>query len=292
MDELERVFKNRPMSEATQKSHIQTFNKLNSIYTIGKPLHTFPLNVIQTILKNDTLSPSYKNKIVSLFIILKNEYDPTDKDLPKLKELLRQTSEDKIVKKVEDFKQLETDLYDAIEAYIHSPSVVDNPQKFITNWLVFYLNTRNADLICKIVDGMDAIQYDEGVDGDTTLNNDTNYLVYYPNKVEFIRNTYKTSSKYGSKIKTITDPLFINAVSNMPLNDYLLVKNPKSIGNAVMRKLYTHEGKHMTEIDYLHNNITHFKHDINKLKQIEHNRGTDLHTLLTAYNKDYKHEKI
>jgi hypothetical protein len=287
MDELQRTFKNRPMSEATQKSHIQTYKKIHELYDITQPLHTLPLNVIQTILKNDTLSPSYKNKIVSLFIILKTEFKD-DKDLPKLKELLKESSNDKIVKKVEDFKKIDTDLYDDIEAYIHSPSVVGNPQKFITNWLVFYLNTRNADLICKIVMGS---PHDGGVDGDTTLNNDTNYLIYYPNRIEFIRNNYKTSSKYGSKINTITDPLFIEAFASMPLNDYLLVENPKSIGNAVMRKLYTHNGKHMTEVDYLYNNINRYKNDINALKRIEHNRGTDLNTLLTAYNKEFKNEK-
>jgi hypothetical protein len=278
MDELDRVFKNRTMTEATQRSHIQTYKKIHDLYTINQPLHTLSLSTIQTILKNDTLSPSYKNKIVSLIIILKNEYDPTDKDLSKLKELLKEVSNDKRSKKVEDFKELNTDLYDEIDAYIHSPSVVDNPQKFITNYLVFYLNTRNADLICKVADG------------DTTLNNDTNYLVLYPDRVAFIRNNYKTSSSYGSKIDIIKDPLFIDAVNKMSLNEFILVENPKSIGNAVMRKLYKHNNKHLTEIDYLHNNITHFKHDINKLKQIERNRGTDLNTLLTAYNKDFKNE--
>jgi hypothetical protein len=133
--------------------------------------------------------------------------------------------------------------------------------------------------------------HDGGVDGDTTLNNDTNYLIYYPNRIEFIRNNYKTSSKYGSKINTITDPLFIEAFASMPLNDYLLVENPKSIGNAVMRKLYTHNGKHMTEVDYLYNNINRYKNDINALKRIEYNRGTDLNTLLTAYNKEFTNEK-
>jgi len=292
MDELDRVFKNRqpPMSEATQTSHMQTFKKINQLYEVGMPLHTFPLNVIELILKNNALSPSYKNKIVSLFIILKNEYTPTDTDLPKLKELLKKTAENKISKKVEDFKQITTDLYDDIEAYIKLPTVVADPKKFITNWLVFYLNTRNADLICKIVDGMGTPPYDGGVD--TTLDNDTNYLVYYPNRVEFIRNNYKTSKIYGSKMNTITDPLFIDAVSKMPVNEFILVEKPKSIGNAVSRKLYTHDGKHMTEIDYLHQNISKFKHDINKLKQIEHNRGTDLNTLLTAYNKDFQNKKL
>jgi hypothetical protein len=290
MEELDRVFKNRPMSEATQISHIYTLNKINSLYTINQPLHTLHLDTIKKIIANEAFSTSYRNKVLSLFIVVKNEYNPTDKDLPKLQALLKEGSNDKRSKKVEDFKQLNTDLYDEIEAYIHSPKVVGNPQKFITNYLVFYLNVRNADLICKIVMGSDT--YDVGVDADTTLNTDTNYLVYYPYRVEFIRNNYKTSSTYGSKITTITDPIFINAVSKMPLNDWVLVENPRSIANAVMRKLYTHEGKHMTEINYLEQNISKFKNDINRLKQIQHNRGTSIDTLLTSYNKDFKNEKL
>ena len=50
-DYLHRVFKNRqpPMSEATQRSHIQTYKKIHELYDITQPLHTFPLNVIELI---------------------------------------------------------------------------------------------------------------------------------------------------------------------------------------------------------------------------------------------------
>ena len=282
MDELNRMFISHNTTLPTQKINIQTFKKIHSIYPIDRPLHTISITTIKHILSNPDLSVSYKHKIINLFMLLKREYDPTMDDLFKLNELLTVVKDDKLTKKVSDFKELDTDLYDEIQNYIHSPEVLHNPTTFITNWLVFYLNTRNADLIVQIIDATKIISLD--------LDADKNYLIYYPTHVEFIRNNYKTVKTYGSKINIITDPLFIDAVGKMS-NGYLLADNQADIGYAVRSKLYTHNGKHLTEIRYLENNITHFKNDINKLKQIEHNRGSDVSTLLTSYNKDFTNQK-
>lgn len=290
MDELMNVLNNRvivskdkstrPLAESTKKDHIFVLNKLKSMYEFNTNLHQVTYENILGLLNNVDLSPSFKNKVISLFIIVKEHYDSTDTDLVKLRGLLKEVSNDKKSKKVEDFSELNTELYYEIATYILSDAVINNPQKFITNYLVFYLHTRNADLICRVVDG------------GATLDPRINYLVYYPNRVEFIRNNYKTAHSYGSKTNIFTDPIVIDAVSKLPKNEWLLVENPKSIGNAVMRKLYTYNGKHLTEIDYLHNNITHFKDDINALKKIEHNRGSSINELLTFYNKDFKNEKL
>lgn len=291
MDELMTVLNNRvivskdkstrPLAESTKKDHIFVLTKLKSSYEFNTNLHQFTYENILGLLNNVDFSPSFKNKVISLFIIVKDYYDSTDTDLVKLRVLLNEISNEKRSKKVEDFSELNTELYYEIATYILSDAVINNPQKFITNYLVFYLHTRNADLICKVVDG-----------GTTILDPRINYLVYYPDRVVFIRNNYKTAHIYGSKTNIITDPIVIDAVSKLPKNEWLLVENPKSIGNAVMRKLYTYNNKHLTEIDYLHNNITRFKNDINALKRIENNRGSSITELLTYYNKDFKNEKL
>ena len=290
MDELMNVLNNRvivskdkskrPLAETTKKDHIFVLNKLKSMYEFNTNLHQVTYENILGLLNNVDFSPSFKNKVISLFIIVKEHYNSNDNDLVKLRVLLKEVSNNKKTKKVEDFAELNTELYYEIATYILSDAVINNPQKFITNYLVFYLNTRNADLICRVVD-----------DG-AILDPRINYLIYSPNKVVFIRNNYKTAHSYGSKTNIFTDPIVIDAVSKLPKDEWLLVENPKSIGNAVMRKLYTHNNKHLTEIDYLHNNITHFKNDINALKQIEHNRGSSINSLLTYYNKEYTHTEI
>jgi hypothetical protein len=268
------------MAEATQKSHIQTFNKINSIFTIGQPLHTFPINVVKIIINNKEITPSYRAKILSLFIAIKNTYNENAADLPQLRELLHEASSDKQSKRIDDFKTENVYLFKDIEDYINSIDPITYPVRFIVNYLVFYLNTRNADLICKVVDD------------DTTTTPDTNYLVLYPDqRVIFIRNTYKTSNTYGEKINEITDQRFIYALSLLPPNEYLLTDNSTRIGNMVSRQLYKHNGKHLTETTYLHNVINHYKDDVNKLLEIENNRGTNLRTLLTSYNPVFKNMK-
>jgi hypothetical protein len=279
MDELDYVFTKRSMADATKTTHIQTLKKIQSIFDIGKPLHKFPINVIKIIINNKSITPSYRAKILSLFIVIKNTYDENDSDLPKLRELLHEASNDKLSKRVEDFKTEDVDLYNDIETYINSIDITKYPIRFIVNYIIFYLNTRNMDLVCKVVDM------------DTTTVSDTNYLILYPDRVIFIRPNYKTAKSYDTKVNEITDPRFVHAVSLLPKNEYLLTDNPKNIGNMVSRQLYKNNNKHMTETTYLHNVINHYKHDVNKLLEIEHNRGTDLRTLLTNYNSFFKNEK-
>ena len=47
----------------------------------------------------------------------------------------------------------------------------------------------------------------------------------------------------------------------------------------------------MTETDYLHQNITKYENNVNRLFEIEENRGTNLRTLLTSYNKTFTNGK-
>ena len=289
MDELDYVFTKRTMTDATKTTHIQTFKKIQSIFNIGKPLRLFPINVIKIIINNKEISPSYRAKILSLFIVIKHTYDETDSDLPQLRELLHEASNDKLSKRVDDFKTEDVDLYTDIENYINSINPNTYPIRFIVNYIIFYLNTRNMDLVCKVVD-MDTCLTRHTTDGENGVP-PFNYLILYPDRVIFIRNNYKTAKSYDRKVNEITDPRFIHAVSLLPKNEYLLTANPKNNGNMVSRQLYKHNGKHMTETTYLHNVINHFKHDVNKLLEIEHNRGTDLRTLLTNYNSFFKNEK-
>ena len=278
MDELTIVFERRPMELTTQKSHIQTYNKIKSLYTLDRPLHAYTYGMICEMLKVAELSPSYKRKIVSLFIIVKHELTPTDEDLPKLRELLPTLTNEVIDKRVLDFKTKDTDLYDAIKDWIDTLDIDADPVKFIINYLVFYLNVRNLDLIIKICD------YDKYcLETDDTIN----YLVYAPFEIKYYRNTYKTKKSYGTKNNSIKDPRFIYAVSCLKQNTILLTENTQSIGGMVKRRLYNN----MTETDYLHQNITKYEGDVNKLIEIESNRGTNLKTLMTSYNKTFTNGK-
>lgn len=278
MDELNLVFQQRQMELTTQKSHIQTFNKVKALFTIDRPLHEYSYGMICDMLKVAELSPSYKRKIVSLFIVVKHELTPTDEDLPKLRELLPELTNEVKNKRVADFKTEDTDLYETIKDWIDTMDIDADPVKFIVNYLVFYLNVRNLDLIIKICD------YDKYC---LETDDKINYLVYAPFEIKYYRNTYKTKKSYGTKYNSISDARFIYAVSCLKPNTILLTENTDSIGGMIKRRLYNG----MTETDYLHQNITKFEGDVNKLLEIEQNRGTNLKTLMTAYNKSFTNGK-
>jgi hypothetical protein len=272
MEELLPVFENLDITESTKKSHLYTFKKIQSIADITKPLHTFSFEDILWLMDQDkTLSESYKRKIICLFVIIKNYYDPTDIALPLLREHINEVTDKISDKRVEDFKTEDTNQYDAIDQWIQT---LDNPQKYIMNYIIFYLNTRNLDLIAKII---------HDIDYDTTQDDSINYLVLYPDHVKFIRNVYKTKGSYGQKTNLIYDNKFLNLIKQIKHNTFLLNNNRDTIHQMVKRRTYNN----MTETEYLHNVIQKYKSNANKLFEIEENRGSNIRNLLTNYNSDF-----
>jgi len=274
MDELDRVLETRELTESTKKIHRIAFNKVHSLVgATGIPLHTFTYDHIMFVLDQDPkLSDSYKRKIICLFLIIKDYYDPTDPSIAQLR-LKVQDVADKIAdKRVYDFKKENTDQYDAIESWIQD---LTDPQKYIVNYILFYLNTRNLDLIAKVI---------HDIDYDTTLDDTINYLVVYPEHVVFIRNVYKTKGNYGQKVNMISDIKFLNFIREIKHDTFILNNNTNTIHKMIKSRTYNN----LTETEYLHNVLQKYKSDVNKLLQIEKNRGSNLHTLLTCYNSDFK----
>jgi len=272
MQELLQSFENRNINESTKQSHIYTLQKINKIADIAKPLHTFSFDDIMWLINKDPkLSLSYKRKTIGLFIIIKNHYDPNDEALPLLREQLHVMADKISDKKVIDFKQENTLQYDAIHEWIQN---LDNPQNYIVNYILFYLNTRNLDLIAKVI---------HDVSYDTTKDDSINYLVLYPDHVKFIRNVYKTKDTYGQKTNLIYDNKFLNFFMQIPNDTFILNNNRDTIQQMIKRRTYNN----MTETQYLHNSIQKYKSDANKLFEIEQNRGSNIRNLLTNYNSDF-----
>ena len=191
-------------------------------------------------------------------------------------------------KRVADFKTEDTTLYNNIETYINQIDYEADPIRFIVNYLVFYLNIRNMDLICKVID------YDKYClePHDAKMN----YLIVYKTHIVYKRNYYKTTDTHGEKVNHINDPRFIDACDRLVnLHMPMLLMPPMDsiqriedyIGKAVARKLYKHNGTQLTETKYLHNVINHYKNDVTKLFEIEENRGTNIRVLLTNYNPSF-----
>lgn len=132
-------------------------------------------------------------------------------------------------------------------------------------FLLTNFTTRNMDLIANVV-------YDEN-----ETNTTDNWFIVSKDKVIWRRQKYKTFKNYGIKEHTITNDKFLNCITQL---SYIL-KDTDNIDRVV--KKYTKNIGSITEgsickIVLLENQ------NIQSIKQISENRGTDWKTLLTAYD--------
>lgn len=187
---------------------------------------------------------------------------------------------------------------DALRAQLPSfESVLTNEEfhkkhKNVKEYLICYLCreffTRNLDLDVKIVNER------------SEVNQDGNFLLIQkkPNRVEYIRNNYKTYSKYGTKTFTIKDKVIFKMVTDLHDSDdnYLFKYHPEEPPCDSNRKAWVNYESNcaktikramggICEGLLLKIQVNNIK-DKNELLLIEERRGTSLPYLLRSYNID------
>jgi hypothetical protein len=158
--------------------------------------------------------------------------------------------------------------------------------QYILNYLLLYYQVRNADL------DLHFVLYKKD-----TKDKTKNYLWFSARTktVHFIRNVYKTAkivksngeiAGYGQKVIKITDPVFINVMKilaqQLKTDKEPIVFIPNSASLPYWIKKMTYEG--LGETLYFKIVVNHFRDDVNMLKQISYNRGTDINTILQSYD--------
>ena len=128
-----------------------------------------------------------------------------------------------------------------------------------------------------------------------------NYLWYSARTktVHFIRNVYKTAkiiksngadAGYGQKVIKIVDPVFINVIKilehQFKTDNEPIVFIPNAASLAYHIKKLTYEG--LGETLYFKIVVNHYRNNVDMLKQISFNRGTDVKTLLQFYDVEAK----
>jgi hypothetical protein len=158
--------------------------------------------------------------------------------------------------------------------------------QYILNYLLLYYQVRNQDL------DLHFVLYKKD-----TKDKTKNYLWFSARTktVHFIRNVYKTAkivksngeiAGYGQKVIKITDPVFINVMKilaqQLKTDKEPIVFIPNSASLPYWIKKMTYEG--LGETLYFKIVVNHFRDDVNMLKQISYNRGTDINTILQSYD--------
>lgn len=185
-----------------------------------------------------------------------------------------------------------TALVDRLPSYDELVNFIDGLLKdqkytqYVINYLLLHCQVRNADL------NFNFVQYKKD-----TKDTSKNYLWFSAKTktAHYIRNVYKTAkiikpdgeiTGYGQKVIKITDPAFIKVMKilvnyekkeNKPV---VFIPNLETIAYHVKRMTYNNLGETM----YFKIVVNHYRTDVNMLKQISYNRGTDINTILESYD--------
>ena len=137
---------------------------------------------------------------------------------------------------------------------------------FCIMYLFLTYTVRNKDLIAKVVKSK------------KQTNNSDNFFIVGRKRVTYLRNAYKTVSKYGTKTHVITNPKFVTAISH--LSD--LLRESDNIDRIIKTKVTAGIGS-ITESTIV-KVVLKYSNNMNNLKRISRNRGTDVTTLIQNYN--------
>ena len=211
-------------------------------------------------------NPNTKLDMLNLIVVIRNELDlPIDK-LKEFRTELKQHQKSKQVSKMqhtgENLLSLET-----FKEKLQKTFDEKQYKKYIVNYLMMKYGVRNKDLNLSIIKTKKEVEPKN------------NYLLIKKDGIKYIRDDYKTHSKYGTQTHTITDPDFIQAVKKQGVGQLL---QGTQISND-LRKLYI--DKHgeakifKMVIDYFYDNK-----DAESIKKIADSRGTSMGVVDGFYN--------
>ena len=250
----------------TKKTYLRAYHKLRD--ALDKDIHTASQkNIIEHVKE---LAPEMINsqaQLINVAILIRRLYQYD------VKELIAKRDDNKVTIQ-ECVKQnnslMELPPLQEFDDHIESLYAASKWREFIINYLLRNCYVRNNDLLFEIVRRKK-----------DTKDEDTNHMWLQAKKVTYYRKVYKTATTYGMKTNIITDPRFIIALKqiNQPL-----IPTPQQVGYYVKQMSFQQlgEGAIVKII------VNHHRADIDKLLEISKSRGTDIKTLITTYNIQYK----
>jgi len=273
-------------SDATKKQYRIQYNKLFKL--TEKPIGETSEKKIIEILDNIENKNNSQALLNIAFLIRKGE----GLSVAQL-EKKRKQDKNKLIKSVkENNVELKENLpsYSDIVEYMNYLYDKSEWTDYIINYLLINLQVRNQDLDFTIVSRKK-----------DASDNNKNYmwLQNTKGKATFIRNVYKTATinapdgtnhGYGQKVNNITEKKFIVALrrvlgcqkSGLDCGTFIPTKSAIAFHIAKATYKQIGEGKYAKIV------INHFRNNIDKLKEISENRGTDLKTILNSYDIEKK----
>jgi hypothetical protein len=260
-------------STATQKQYRIQYNKLYKL--LDKPIaEASEKKILETVIEQENMNN--QQAILNIGLLVRRAEGLSVKKLEEYRENLKLKINEQIKKKNVELKETLPSYDDLI---LYTEMLWENSEwtDYIINYLLIYYQVRNEDLDFSIVKRKkDA--------NDTTKN----YMWLQSGKVTYIRNRYKTDKTYGKKVNVITNKQFITAIRRVlgcqdsELKCGVFIPNRSAIAYYIIKATY----KQLGETNYFKIVVNHFRKNLEKLKEISENRGSDLMTIYQYYNID------
>jgi hypothetical protein len=273
-------------SDATKKQYRIQYNKLFKL--TEKPIGETSEKKIIEILDNIDNKNNSQALLNIAFLIRKGE----GLSVVQL-EKKRKQDKNKLIESVKEKNvELRENLpsYDDIVEYMDYLYDKGEWTDYIINYLLINLQVRNQDLDFTIVS-----RKKDATDSKTNYM----WLQNTKSKATFIRNVYKTATinapdgtnhGYGQKVNNITEKKFIVALRRVlgcqksGLDCGTFIPTKSAIAYHLQKATY----KQLGEGKYFKIIVNHFRNNVDKLKEISENRGTDLKTILNFYDIEKK----
>lgn len=271
-------------SDATKKQYRIQYNKLFKL--TEKPIaETSQKKILEILDKMNNRNNEQALLNIALLVRKLNKLSVVD--LEKRREDNKKNINTAIKEKNAELKE-RLPAYDNLIEYMDYLFEKDEWTDYIINYLLIHLQVRNQDL------DFDIVKRKKDAN-----DKNKNYMWLQQNKITYIRNVYKTANivkpdgsttGYGQKVNVITNPKMILAVKRVlgcqksDLDCGTFIPNKSSIAYHLQKTTY----KELGEIKYMKIIVNHFRKDLDKLKEISVNRGTDLTTILNFYDIDKK----
>jgi len=250
-----------------------------------KPVKTVGLDKIEPVLLDDSFNA---NARAGMLTVVKKLFS-TENDKERIDEIdtkIRQHKRDHQVKKNGEL----TETLPTYKEMIAGLKKVEDPRKYLINWMFIHANTRNADIA--LIDVHRSIP-SRPVEMDE-LDKERNHIVLVEGHAVLIRHIYKTSKSYGTKKNKITSRAFIDKAREYLEDELDLPLLTTKTGGAVppasfgaYLKKYRLMG--LTESQIMKINMQNIaeKGSYNMLRKVSQNRGTSISTLLQEYDVSF-----
>ena len=263
--ELIDLINKKEISDSSKKVYQSLLKRLmNSKFKI--PLKSNEqINKIEAFLETFD-NPNTKLDFLNLIIVIRNVKElPVDK-LKLLRIKLKQLQKTHQVSKLNGVGDSLIS-YESFNEKLNKAFEDAQYKKYIVNYLMMTYGVRNKDLDVTIIKAKKDIEPKK------------NYLLINKDKIKYIRDDYKTHSKYGTQTHDINNDKFEMAVKKVGLGKLL---DANQISNA-LRKLYIDKNGEAKifkiMIDHYYDNK-----DSESIKRISESRGTSLGVVDGFYN--------